>query len=514
MTATWDDVLAAVQAGTPEAEFIKGRLAQEWVVPPFSVLDTMAGHWQTRKRAWLALGIESEIGRAGDALFHQSSQNRLNAIKRGQPSDGSDPAGFKAVSIFDPVLCELAYRWWCPAGGSVLDPFAGGSVRGIVAAMLGHPYTGVDLSAVQVAANREQAARIVPADRPMPRWYTGDSRALLPDLPAGELYDMVFTCPPYYDLEVYSDDPADLSNMGTYGAFLEAYEDIVASAVRRLRPDRLAVVVVSDVRDKHGFYVGLRRDTELAFERASHRLYNDAATVAEATPAEAQDVVRKWDEAKLVNTPGTLALRTMGHMVASRKLGRMHQDVLVFARTAPATRDWDYARPAPPTPQTDLGLVPPPEPEPTQLPLDGAAATAPDLAAAEQPAGPSPAELPIPVAAPTRWATDPAEYAWATAAPKPAAEPVARPLGQWPNVPLGPTPGPRPADDQLAIREPVTTAPGLCQTCGEPLGECRGHEPFVTPAEAAGLFATGQWDPADSSPADIDAMRQAGLWEA
>jgi hypothetical protein len=37
------------------------------------------------------------------------------------------------TSIFDPVLCEIAYRWFCPSGGTVLDPFAGGSVRGIVA---------------------------------------------------------------------------------------------------------------------------------------------------------------------------------------------------------------------------------------------------------------------------------------------------------------------------------------------------------------------------------------------
>ena len=35
--------------------------------------------------------------------------------------------------IFDPVLCEIAYRWFCPKGGVVLDPFAGGSVRGIIA---------------------------------------------------------------------------------------------------------------------------------------------------------------------------------------------------------------------------------------------------------------------------------------------------------------------------------------------------------------------------------------------
>ena len=28
------------------------------------------------------------------------------------------------TSIFDPVLCELAYRWFSAKGGVVLDPFA------------------------------------------------------------------------------------------------------------------------------------------------------------------------------------------------------------------------------------------------------------------------------------------------------------------------------------------------------------------------------------------------------
>lgn len=34
------------------------------------------------------------------------------------------------TSVFDPVLCEVAYTWFCPKGGAILDPFCGGSVRG------------------------------------------------------------------------------------------------------------------------------------------------------------------------------------------------------------------------------------------------------------------------------------------------------------------------------------------------------------------------------------------------
>ena len=41
---------------------------------------------------------------------------------------------YSGTSVFDPVLCEVAYRWFSPPGGHVLDPFAGGSVRGILAA--------------------------------------------------------------------------------------------------------------------------------------------------------------------------------------------------------------------------------------------------------------------------------------------------------------------------------------------------------------------------------------------
>ena len=42
-------------------------LAERFGVPPFSVLDARKGEWAERKRAWLALGIRSELGRGGGA---------------------------------------------------------------------------------------------------------------------------------------------------------------------------------------------------------------------------------------------------------------------------------------------------------------------------------------------------------------------------------------------------------------------------------------------------------------
>lgn len=43
-----------------------GSLADRFGVPPFTVLNAREGWWQDRKRAWLALGIRSEVGRGGE----------------------------------------------------------------------------------------------------------------------------------------------------------------------------------------------------------------------------------------------------------------------------------------------------------------------------------------------------------------------------------------------------------------------------------------------------------------
>lgn len=387
-------VLEAAEA----PEFQPGNLEAKFVAPPFSVLDTRQGYWQERRRAWLSIGIKSELGRDEDMLHLSPAEGararwgaNADPARQGgtlaegwtktedgllgpasprigsnaQRSTGHDLAGpmrarmqsgagrelesgkgnarsdygvyatneVEAVStgtsIFDPVLCELMYRWFAPEGGSVLDPFAGGSVRGIVASMLGHAYTGVDLSLRQLEANRAQVGALTTVP---PTWLLGDSRELDELLPAGLEFDMVFTCPPYYDLEVYSKAEADLSNAPTYGEFMRGYSQVIDRAAARLADQRFMVLVVSEIRDPDGYCRGLVPDTIAAAHVAGLRLYNEAV---------------------LVNSAGTLPLRVTKYMEASRKLGRAHQNVLVFIKGKPP-RGWSYERPAPPSPQLSM----------------------------------------------------------------------------------------------------------------------------------------------------------------
>lgn len=282
---------------TPETPS-RGKIADTFAVPPFTVLSARDGWWRDRKRAWIARGIKSEIGRADDLAFN------IGAWCADKGKSGAE----SNTSIFDPVLCELTYRWFAPPGGMVLDPFAGGSVRGIVAALMGRKYHGIDLRAEQVAANYDQA-RVIAPDADL-TWVAADSAVALADAPAA---DLVFSCPPYADLERYSDDPRDLSAMD-YPAFADAYRWIVAAACARLKDHRFAVFVVGDVRDKAGFYRGLPELTVAAFADAG---------------------LRKYNEAVLATSVGSLPVRITAQFDKSRKMGKTHQNVYVFVKGDP-----------------------------------------------------------------------------------------------------------------------------------------------------------------------------------
>ena len=442
--------------GAPAVPKLTGVLAQRFGMPPFTVLNAREGFWQSRKEAWIRLGIRSELGRGANVLGHslhsgnidfyklkrdleaelrrslstseaaeillergligeeflkeakkkgrgllnfsdtankfqkgdqmcspaeaariareidrgmdsgagrdgnllglssesedyrrnQGAYRKLTAEEKAEltrrekaatPGGGGGPNSkyFKkkpatgraynigmgaskendwaveddlgsGTSIFDPVLCELLYDWFSPAAGQVLDPFAGGSVRGIVAACLGRKYWGCDLSGDQIAANIDQVG-LLPPGAPVPQWLVGDSAVLLDAAPAA---DFILACPPYYDLEVYSEDPRDLSQM-SWDDFRSVYDEIIAKAVGRLHDNRFAAFVVGDVRDEDGNYRNLPGYTTACFRRAGMQLYN---------------------EMMLVTAVGSLSIRTERQFFMSRKLGKTHQNVLVYVK--------------------------------------------------------------------------------------------------------------------------------------------------------------------------------------
>ena len=293
-----DELLADMNKFETTADRVKANpantsLFDSFLFPPFSYLDTKTKRWLDRKRQWKELGIKSELGREDNLVFNPSMQ----------------APGLEGTSIFDPVLCELGYRWFTPKTESnIFDPFAGGSVRGIVAKVLGHNYTGIDLRAEQISANYANAREIGLSDI---NWICDDSLNIDHHI-EDESQDLLFTCPPYADLEVYSDDERDISNM-SYEEFAEVYSEILKRSAKKLKDNRFAVVTISDVRDKKGFYQDLTGLTKRAFSTEGLYFYNDMI---------------------LLNAVGSGSLRAR-RLMNNRKVTRMHQNVLVFYKGNP-----------------------------------------------------------------------------------------------------------------------------------------------------------------------------------
>ena len=276
--------------------------------PPFSILNTISWDWQRRKDEWENLYRDSTKGR-DVKRFNATPTNTFSAR-------GIEAKEAESVSEFDPFLCELMYKWFSRPGDRVLDPFAGGCVRGTVAAVLGRDYFGIDLSGIQTEMNVSQffdvSTRYTDIQG-IADWCCGDSEVKLDQIIS--TFDMVFTCPPYYNLEKYTNDPKDLSNLPTYEDFLHKYSSILHKSAQKLEPNSFFVIVVSEIRASvsemnKSYYRGFVPDTiQILRDHCGLHYYNEII---------------------LENAIGSLPIRAPKNFDRSRKIGRHHQNILVF----------------------------------------------------------------------------------------------------------------------------------------------------------------------------------------
>lgn len=321
----WDDNTSNNSDGS-NSEPANASLEDRFVIPPFSVLDTRKGYWQARKRMWREL-----IGDTGESredklikspeikykdLYQRTRKHREELgltfkeyIEKYVPADVLEREGKKVlstgVSLFDPVLSEIMCKWFTPYDGAkIFDCFAGDTQKGLVFAQCGFDFTGIELRQEQVDINN----RVI-ADRGLNIRYICDDGQNVAEHIEANSQDLLFSCPPYYDLEKYSDLPNDASNQGTYEEFIEILRRAYTQALGCLKDDRFVVVVVGDVRSKtNGCYYDFCGDIKRIFRDAGVNLYNEII---------------------LVETGASTALRA-GRYMESRKVAKMHQNVLVF----------------------------------------------------------------------------------------------------------------------------------------------------------------------------------------
>ncbi len=269
------------------------KLADKFIVPPFTILDTRQGYWQERKKHWNTL-----IGDKGESRQKTLSKGAVTKFKPCSHTNG--------VSIFDPVLAELINRWFGLPECKTFDCFAGDTIFGYVSGHLKNHFTGIELRKEQVKINNARVKHLTA------RYICDDGQNV--DMHLGpESQDLLFSCPPYFDLEVYSDLPNDASNQKDYEAFLTILKNAFTGAIRCLKQNRFAVITVGDIRNKDGFYYRFVDAIKDVFASNGMPLYNEMI---------------------LLEQLGSLRLRVNKQMLF-RKVGKCHQNVLVFYKGNP-----------------------------------------------------------------------------------------------------------------------------------------------------------------------------------
>lgn len=286
-----------------------GKLVEEFIVPPFSVFNTQAKYWKERQEYWESEGLYSTNGRINSEAGLAYDNTRISKYcNRVTYKDSNTKRYLVGTSRFSPVVAEVIYSWYMLHKGYIFDPFAGGITRGGMAAILGHRYVGCDINSLQVESNREKWHRYTEKHdvKGKVKWINKNCL----DFQTDRKFDMVFTCPPYYNLETYTNDPEDLSQAKSYKDFLRDYTCVIYKCYKLLKNNRFMVWVISDVRDKRTTeYYGLVADTIKIAQEAGFRLYNEII---------------------LYNSTGNLAMTSGDYMRRARKVGRQHQNILVF----------------------------------------------------------------------------------------------------------------------------------------------------------------------------------------
>ena len=238
---------------------------------------TMTNVWDSTKGEWIRLKKEWKA-RIEEAGIKQSIPNPMFATRdgcwQGEHGFANVVTGHSHnanASVLDSTACEVILRFFMPKDGRrIYNPFGGGVQFGFVAGSYGYEYIASEIRHNQCDANNQLCSEF-----PSVRWIQGDSQLYEPD----GMFDLVFSCPPYYKVEKYIDydgtpPPGEINSLRTYEEFRWALFSGYRIAIDHLNGNCFFVVMTGDSRDKDGGYHCSESETELFFKENGLLVYN------------------------------------------------------------------------------------------------------------------------------------------------------------------------------------------------------------------------------------------------
>ena len=144
----------------------------------------------------------------------QGESTRENTLKSFGGA-GEKTAYTATTSYFNPKLCKMIYSSYCPKNGNIFDPFCS-VVRPYMAKLLDYNYVGCEVRKDECEKIESKLDTNSLFEQSNVRVLNMDCREFESD----QKFDLVFTCPPYWNLETYSEQSNDMSTISSYSEFL------------------------------------------------------------------------------------------------------------------------------------------------------------------------------------------------------------------------------------------------------------------------------------------------------
>jgi DNA modification methylase len=180
------------------------------------------------------------------------------------------------MSEFHAGIAENIIRYWSLPGARVVDPFAGRATRAVVTTKLERDYYGYEIS----PKTHKRVSDHFMKTGVTPTVYLSDG-TLLKETP-DNFSDLIFTCPPYYNIEEYESVDGQLSDCETYEEFMTFIDRCAQNCFRVAKPGSFCVWVVGDFRSG-GKLTDFHGDTKRVFERVGFD-YHDLIIMENISP--------------------------------------------------------------------------------------------------------------------------------------------------------------------------------------------------------------------------------------
>lgn len=252
--------------GDPEASRFK-LLAH---ITMTNVWNSTGGDWVRIKKEWNerikasgeAKGIANPTFASREGCWQ--GESGFSNVVVGRSHNGN-------ASVLDPTACEVILRFFMPRDGRrVYNPFGGGVQFGYITGAAGYEYV-----ASEIRQNQCDANNAICSEFPGVQWIKSDSSKYEPE----GMFDLVFSCPPYYRVERYVDydglpPEGEINFMPTYAEFRDTLFAGYKRAIDHLNDGCFFVIMTGDSRDNRGAYWCSEAETELFLRDSGLSVYN------------------------------------------------------------------------------------------------------------------------------------------------------------------------------------------------------------------------------------------------